>query len=229
LPAEQRARVDKWLFDKGMTYQQVADGCLKMFGLKVSKSSVGRYYGAESLRRMGRNGTDATIRRMGPIRPTSKSGVQRSARPTNIDSSEPLASPEERWQELLARMTKRALDLATYLTLEWDDEASREMLQITKVLIAARRERTDGMMAQLYRKRFEMWAAKEVYKHYVKRLKSDSLQRGDKRRESLQRERARTQNERFREEIQQAVEQAMASEKIREEYKRQHFDGTWHD
>ncbi len=41
LPKERRALVDKWLFDKGLTYQEVSAACLKMFGLKVSKSSVG--------------------------------------------------------------------------------------------------------------------------------------------------------------------------------------------
>src|SRR5580704_17507929 len=44
LAREQRAMVDKWLFDKGLTYQQVSEACLQMFGLKVSRSSVGRYH-----------------------------------------------------------------------------------------------------------------------------------------------------------------------------------------
>src|SRR5580693_2145588 len=44
LAKEQRAMVDKWLFDKGLTYQEVSEACLQMFGLKVSRSSVGRYH-----------------------------------------------------------------------------------------------------------------------------------------------------------------------------------------
>jgi Protein of unknown function (DUF3486) len=47
LPKEQRAMVDKWLFDKGLTYQEVSEACLQMFGLKVSRSSVGRYHERE--------------------------------------------------------------------------------------------------------------------------------------------------------------------------------------
>ena len=218
LPADQRARVDKWLFDKGMTYRQVADGCRKLFGLKISTSSVGRYFGAESSRRMGEK--------------TKTFNSQHST--LNAQLRKP-ASAEARWQELLARMTRRALDLATYLTLEWDDEASREMLQITKVLISARRERTDGLMAQLARDKFELWAAKEVYKYYVTTLKGDSLQGQRKEKTfnnqhstfNVQSRSARARNERFREEIQQRVDLAMASEKIREEYKRKYFDGTW--
>ena len=218
LPADQRARVDKWLFDKGMTYQQVADGCRKLFGLKISTSSVGRYFGTESRRRVAEKGKTSNT----------------EPRTSNFELPQ-TASPEERWQELLARMTRRALDLATYLTLEWDDEASRELLTITKVLISARRERTDGLMAQLARDKFELWAAREVYRYYVKSLKGDSLQGQRKEKTfnnqhstfNVQSRSARERNERFREEIQQRVDLAMASEKIREEYKRKCYNGSW--
>ena len=44
LPVTQRVRVDAWLFEEGWTYEEVVAGCLRVFGLKVSKSSVGRYY-----------------------------------------------------------------------------------------------------------------------------------------------------------------------------------------
>src|SRR5882762_9448725 len=44
LPEAQRVKVDAWLFEEGFTYEEVAAECLRQFGLKVSKSSVGRYY-----------------------------------------------------------------------------------------------------------------------------------------------------------------------------------------
>src|SRR5258708_39551803 len=44
LPEVQRGKVDAWLFEDGFTYEEVVEGCLREFGLKVSKSSVGRYY-----------------------------------------------------------------------------------------------------------------------------------------------------------------------------------------
>src|SRR5258708_28243555 len=44
LPEAQRVKVDAWLFEEGVTYEEVAEGCLREFGLKVSKSGVGRYY-----------------------------------------------------------------------------------------------------------------------------------------------------------------------------------------
>src|SRR6267378_6775318 len=44
LPAGQRVKVDAWLFEEGFTYEEVVEMCLREFGLKVSRSSVGRYY-----------------------------------------------------------------------------------------------------------------------------------------------------------------------------------------
>src|SRR5260221_11841334 len=44
LPEAQRVKVDAWLFEEGWTYEEVVEGCLREFGLRVSKSSVGRYY-----------------------------------------------------------------------------------------------------------------------------------------------------------------------------------------
>ena len=45
LPPEQRAKVNQWLFDKGLSYAQVAEACGRFLGVSVSKSSVARYYG----------------------------------------------------------------------------------------------------------------------------------------------------------------------------------------
>src|SRR5260221_14023176 len=44
LPKAQRVKVDVWLFTENWTYEEVAEGCLREFGLQVSSSSVGRYY-----------------------------------------------------------------------------------------------------------------------------------------------------------------------------------------
>src|SRR6266436_4751924 len=44
LPVEQRVKVGIWLFEESFTYKEVVKACLSEFGLKVSKSSVGRYY-----------------------------------------------------------------------------------------------------------------------------------------------------------------------------------------
>src|SRR6267154_1652781 len=54
LPEGQRVKVDAWLFDEGRTYEEVVEGCLREFGLKVSKSSVGRYYERVSANRFAK-------------------------------------------------------------------------------------------------------------------------------------------------------------------------------
>src|ERR1700720_898524 len=80
LPAEQRVKVDAWLFEEGRTYEEVVEGCLREFGLKVSKSSVGRYYERVSADRFA--------------------AIQREKRM----ALEPELSPAEAYKELLRRI-----------------------------------------------------------------------------------------------------------------------------
>jgi len=47
LPPEQKAEVNKWLFDENATYHSVVERCLKEFGVKVVTTSVVRYYQRE--------------------------------------------------------------------------------------------------------------------------------------------------------------------------------------
>src|SRR6267378_4788917 len=81
LPAAQRVKVDAWLFEEGRTYEEVVTGCWQEFGLKVSKSSVGRYYERTSADRFAE--------------------VQREKRIV----LEPELSPAEAYAELLRRIT----------------------------------------------------------------------------------------------------------------------------
>src|SRR5260221_14752170 len=80
LPEAQRVIVDAWLFDEGRTYEEVVEGGLRGFGLKVSKSSVGRYYERVSADRFAK--------------------VQREKRIV----LEPELSPAEAYAELLRRI-----------------------------------------------------------------------------------------------------------------------------
>jgi hypothetical protein len=143
LAREQRALVDKWLFDKGLTYQAVSGACLEMFGLKVSKSSVGRYHEREARGKVkcasGRVGKCVSERRTGTL--------------------------EENYQECLKRMAKWALE-----ELKWpvaDERDVKGVLRVVRILISARRERNEADMTKLARKRFEMKAAKECF-NYLK-------------------------------------------------------------
>ncbi|MDB6066455.1 MAG: hypothetical protein JWR26_2663 [Pedosphaera sp.] len=51
LPAEQRERVDHWLFEENVSYEEVADRCRQLMNVKVSRAAVHRYYERECFRR----------------------------------------------------------------------------------------------------------------------------------------------------------------------------------
>src|SRR6266852_5053533 len=84
LPVEQRVKVGVWLFEEGFTYNEVVDACRSEFGLKVSKSSVGRYYERTSADRFAE--------------------VQREKRM----ALEPELSPAEAYEVLLRRIAELA-------------------------------------------------------------------------------------------------------------------------
>src|SRR5260370_28439878 len=87
LPEGQRVKVDAWLVEEGRTYEEVSAGCLREFGLKVSKSSVGRYYDRTSADRFAE--------------------IQREKRM----ALEPKLSPAEAYEVLLQRIGTIALEL----------------------------------------------------------------------------------------------------------------------
>ncbi len=142
LPLEQRQKVDGWLFDKGLTYQAVAQACACVFGVKVSRSSVGRYY-ERRMREELRRKRKETIRR-------EVEGIKK----------------EERYEALLTRMGELALEGAE----EWKGRRGwRWIIEITKLLIAARREQNERTLVMVKRKKFEMWAAKACLKQVRER------------------------------------------------------------
>jgi hypothetical protein len=138
LAKEQRALVDKWLFDKGLTYQEVSEGCLAMFGLKVSKSSVGRYHER-----------GASARALWKVR--RKKGRQ---------SLHPMVGTlEENYQYCLKRMAAWALE-----EMKWpvaDERDVKTVLRFMRILIASRRERNEENMTKLAREKFEMKAGRQ--------------------------------------------------------------------
>lgn len=132
LPAAQRTKVDGWLFDKGLTYQAVAQACASVFGVKVSKSSVARYYE----RRMREE-----------LRRKRNAKVARQTEGLN---------EEERYELLLMRLGDLAMEGAEGLNTR---RGWRWIVEITKVLIAARRERSERIRVMVKRKQFEMKSA----------------------------------------------------------------------
>src|ERR1700676_839978 len=113
LPVRQRVRVDVWLFDEGRTYEEVVGECLREFGLKVSKSSVGRYY-----------------ERISADRFAEKKRQERMA-------LLPELSPAEAYKELLRRIAELAWE---EMDQPLEDINHKVVVRLVRVLIAARRE-----------------------------------------------------------------------------------------
>jgi hypothetical protein len=183
LAGEQRALVDKWLFDKGLTYQQVSEACLQMFGLKVSRSSVGRYH-----ERTARGKVKRVSGRVSKCAGGEADGeIGGWAREMCIGMLTGRGTPEtgQAYHKTLARMTSWALE-----EMRWPVEDERDIktvLRFMRILISARRERNEATMVALARRKFEMRAARECVKHFRAQEVSDwsvtSLNR-----ETLQRE-----------------------------------------
>src|SRR5260221_6942735 len=110
LPAAQRVKVDAWLFEEGFTYEEVAGECLRQFGLKVSRSSVGRYYERTSADRFA-----------------EKKRKERMA-------LQPELSPAEAYEVLLQRIGTIALEL-----MDEEVVNSKVVVMLARVLLAARR------------------------------------------------------------------------------------------
>jgi hypothetical protein len=162
LAKEQWALVDKWLFDKGLTYQEVSEGCWQMFGLRVSKSSVGRYHERQARSKVRRKKDEG---RKGVSEGQADKEVSGWAREMCIGMLTGRGTPktEEAYQKMLARMTTWALE-----ELKWPVEDERDIktvLRFMRILISARQERNEANMMKLAREKFEMKAARECMKH----------------------------------------------------------------
>src|SRR5260221_3839322 len=114
LPVAQRVKVDAWLFEEGFTYEEVAAECLRQFGLKLNKSSVGRYYERISADRFAK--------------------VQREKRL----ALEPELSPAEAYKELLRRIAVLAWE---EMDQPLEEINHKVVVRLAMGLLAARREK----------------------------------------------------------------------------------------
>ena len=147
LPAGQRAKVNGWLFDKGLTYAQVAQACGEMFGLRISKSSVGRYYERETRARMEERRQEEAERR--------------SALEMEVFAALPR---EQRYQCLLERIAVLTLDLTNRVEPE-EKLDERAICSFTRILIEARHERNQAERVVLDWTRFRVSASmKRLYR-----------------------------------------------------------------
>src|SRR6266481_6879130 len=140
----QRVKVDAWLFEEGWTYEEVVEGCLREFGLKVSKSSVGRYYERVSADRFAK--------------------VQREKRL----ALEPELSPAEAYQELLRRIAVLAWE---EMDQPLEDINHKVVVRLVRVLIAARREKHMATRVWVERRKAENWMARECLRHWRRTMR----------------------------------------------------------
>jgi len=144
LPAAQRVKVDSWLFEDGCTYGEVVEMCLREFGLKVSKSSVGRYYERVSANRFAK--------------------IQRE----KWEETQPKLSPAEAYKELLRRIAVLAWE---EMDQPLKDINHKVVVRLVRVLIAARREKHMETRVWVERRKAENWLARECLRHWRREMK----------------------------------------------------------
>jgi hypothetical protein len=142
LPAAQRVKVDAWLFEDGFTYKEVVEACLSEFGLKVSRSSVGRYYERTSADRFAEK--------------------KRKERMALL----PELSPAEAYEVLLQRIGTIALEL-----MDEEVVNSKVVVRLVRVLIAARREKHMATRVWVERRKVENWMARECLRHWRREMR----------------------------------------------------------
>jgi hypothetical protein len=144
LPEAQRVKVDAWLFEEGYTYEEVVEGCLREFGLKVSRSSVGRYYERVSADRFAK--------------------IQREKRM----ALEPELSPAEAYKVLLQRIAVLAWQ---EMDQPLEDINHKVVVRLVRVLLAARREKHMETRVWVERRKAENWLARECLRHWRRETK----------------------------------------------------------
>src|SRR5260221_7257453 len=144
LPEAQRVKVENWLFEEGRTYEEVVEGCLREFGLKLNKSSVGRYYERISANRFAK--------------------VQREKRM----ALEPELSPAEAYKELLRRIAVLAWE---EMDQPLEDINHKVVVRLVRVLIAARREKHTATRVWVERRKAENWMARECLRHWRRTMR----------------------------------------------------------
>ena len=144
LPEAQRVKVDAWLFEEDWTYEDVVSGCLREFGLRVSKSSVGRYY-----------------ERISADRFEEKKRQERMA-------LEPKLRPAEAYKELLRRIAVLAWE---EMDQPLEDINHKVVVRLVRVLLAARREKHMATRVWVERMKAENWMAREVLRHWRRKMK----------------------------------------------------------
>jgi hypothetical protein len=140
LTAEQRAKLDVWLFTEELTYKKVAELCRREFGVEVSQAGVCRYFqehGGRQLAPRARSSTGAAAWRLGTATDTG-------------------------YRELIARTERLALTAAKAGA---QRGSFNRLIELTRLQIAARREANMAQRVALAREKLEFDAATACLLH----------------------------------------------------------------
>jgi hypothetical protein len=148
MPPEQRAEVDKWLFDENATYRSVVERCLKEFGVKVALPSVARYY-QRGFRARSLDRFERTIHQKNEM----------------LKIMTEKQHPNGNY-ELMIRMAE---NMAVEEALKPDEERDyRKVGYLARLIIAAKEESTSRVHADIAVCKMEMDIATECLIHKVK-------------------------------------------------------------
>ena len=135
------------MFDKGLTYAQVAKACRDMFGLKVSRSSVGRYFERTMQSRFYQQLREERLKQF------AKERAEFAA-----------MSGGEKYRALFERLAEVAVDMLNRVEPR-NRRQVKAICALVKVLIAARLDESMKVRAEVERARFEIWAARQCLEH----------------------------------------------------------------
>ena len=150
LPAEQRERVDLWLFEENVSFAEVAHRCQQLMNVKLSSSSVQRYYRRACVQRR----------------------LEGAAEPEG-ERKKLAATLENHAEKEFSIAVGMASQLAADEAIKPENHADIKRLnEVMRMTIAARREVNERNRVELHRrkvalaeKRFQFNAAIECFEH----------------------------------------------------------------
>jgi hypothetical protein len=160
LPAEQRAKLEGWLFGENRSIREVAERCGTEFRCKVGRSSVARYHQREKLKWSLRNAVEK-LQEAGP-----------GGECAGLSGAE--------FRGLLRLAADMARECAGG---EMEAEKRRTFVDCMKLLISSRREGHEALRAATTREKFEFDAATACLMNQIEVqsvMKDESLDDGER-------------------------------------------------
>ncbi|MDB6066087.1 MAG: hypothetical protein JWR26_2295 [Pedosphaera sp.] len=157
LPAEQRERVDLWLFEENVSYAEVAHRCQQLLNVKVSSAAVQRYYRRACVQRRLEGAAGLGCERKKLAATLEKHAEKEFSIAVGLASQ--LAADEAIKPENHADVKR--LNEVMRMTIA----ARREENERKRIALQAERTAQHGRKVALLEKRFQFSASVECLKH----------------------------------------------------------------